>query len=311
MITKKRLIIAIIAVALGVALFSGTVENFFRRFGEIEIDGPESAEIGQLCVYSVDSENAVAWTVTPSGIETYQDSGNGKLVLSSASAGEFVVIAATTRDGAPVIAQTTIIIGVGGKNNKKEKTKPQTIEDWVQKNLPEEADESDYAAVASIFEDAASALDRGVISTIDAAQTKIRAAAQNGPDLAVWGAFYDGLAERIKKEPNKTAAEFGALLRRVSDALREWQREWQRCQPPPNVPAASAPSKADSIAPEKPEAVPPAPEKPETVPPAPAIPKEEPKPAAVRTVQPVRTVQRVEPVRYYSPCQNGNCNVKY
>lgn len=257
--------------------------------GNLKITGPESAAIGQLCVFKIKGADSADWTITPEGTEFYKDSNDNAVVVSSAVEGDFTVLAAVNSNGKPVIVQADFTIGPAtDKKRKKEKNnvEPATnLESWIETNVPN-APSEEVTDVAAIFEQVGDSIQRGVIDTVDGALAKVRQGTVPGPSGDIWEVFYDGLTEKIKSENPASAAEFGALAGRIAKTLRTCQRLHPEKSPTPRITPIPAEKASE----------PPAVQSPKTT---------TEKPPNVSTTS--RNV-RVKP--YCTTCSGGFCNVQ-
>lgn len=285
----KKYVYSGILIASVLIAGGGTVWKYLSNSaGGIKITGPESATVGQLCVFKIDGVDSADWTITPAGAEFYKDSGTDAVAVSSTIEGDFTVVAAILTDGKPSIVQTSIRFGPATDKRKREKKEVEPIanlEAWIETHTPD-APDAEISEVAAIFDDVTDSIARGVLTTVDGGLAKIRQKTALGPAGSDWETFFDGLSERIEAENPATAAEFGALSKRISDALKKCQRLHPE-KPLTPVSAAPTPIKESS---------------------------EKPKPSEKVAVKPPaaepKTPTKVRVLQTYTSCPGGYCNAQ-
>ena len=69
----------------------------------VAIEGPKSAGVGELCVFNLTCDEAVAdWQIVPQA-DFYVDTAKRTLVFSTPKAGNYTIIAATIVDNKPLV----------------------------------------------------------------------------------------------------------------------------------------------------------------------------------------------------------------
>jgi len=191
----------------------------------VAIDGPKSAGVGELCVFNLTSDEAVAdWQIVPQS-EFYVDSSKRTLVFSTPKAGNYTIIAATVLDGKPLVLSHFCQYGSEpspGPNPspKPEPPKPTTLKEWVTQNIPNDG-KKDIKYLADCFDSAASGMERGTIRSLDAAYASIRTCTQTKVSNKVWSGFFDGLENEVStKLGDGKTKELAALYRQIAQGLR-------------------------------------------------------------------------------------------
>ena len=197
-------------------------------FGQtVAIDGPKSAGVGELCVFNLTCDEAVAdWQIVPQA-DFYVDSAKRTLVFSTPRAGNYTIIAATIVDNKPLVLTHACSYGINptpypqpDPQPQPDPPKPATLKDWVTQNIPSDG-RKDMKYLADCFDSAASGMERGTIRTVDAAYASIRTNTQTKVSNKTWGGFFDGLeAEVNAKLGDGKTKELASLYRQVAQGLR-------------------------------------------------------------------------------------------
>jgi len=199
-------------------------------FGQsVVIDGPKSAGVGELCVFTLTGDEAVAdWQVVPQA-DFYVDTAKRTLVFSTPRAGNYTIIAATIVEGKPLVLTHACSYGTSPIPNpqpepqpqpKPDPPKPTTLKEWVTQNIPSDG-MKDTKYLADCFDSTASGLERGTIRTVDAAYASIRTCTQTKVSNKVWGSFFDGLEIEVNaKLGDGKTKELAALYRQIAQGLR-------------------------------------------------------------------------------------------
>ena len=197
-------------------------------FGQgISIDGPKSAGVGELCVFNLTSNEAVAdWQIVPNA-EFYVDTSKRTLVFSTPRAGNYTIIAATILDGNPLVLTHACSYGVNPSPNPQpepdpqpEPPKPLTLRDWVAQNIPADGKNS-AKYLADCYDSAASGMERGTIRSLDAAYASVRTSSQTKVSSKVWGGFFDGLSTQVdEKLGSGNTKDLATLYRQIAQGLR-------------------------------------------------------------------------------------------
>ncbi len=223
-----------------ISLFVVLVLTGFVFGQSVAIDGPNNAGVGELCVFNLTSEEAIAdWAIIPQA-EFYVDTSKRTLVFSTPKAGNYTIIAATIVEDKPIVL--THACRYGGDNvpnpePEPEPPKPLTLKDWVTQNIPADG-KKDTKYLAECFDNAASGMERGMIRTVDAAYASVRTCTQTKVSNKVWTTFFDGLAAQVhEKLSNGTTKDLAALYRQIAQGLRA------EVMAPDNCPSGNCPAK--------------------------------------------------------------------
>ncbi|MCL2119435.1 MAG: hypothetical protein FWH27_13515 [Planctomycetaceae bacterium] len=197
-------------------------------FGQtVAIDGPKGAGVGELCVFTLTSDEAVAdWQVVPQ-TDFYVDTAKRTLVFSTPKAGHYTIIAATIVESKPLVLTHACSYGVNPAPNPQpepqpqpEPPKPATLKEWVTQNIPNDG-VKDTRYLADCFDNTASGMERGTIRSLDAAYASIRTCTQTKVSNKVWSGFFDGLETEVSgKLGDGKTKELAALYRQIAQGLR-------------------------------------------------------------------------------------------
>ncbi len=212
-------------------------------FGQsVTIDGPKNAGVGELCVFHLTSEEAIAdWQIVPNA-EFYVDTSQRTLVFSTPKAGNYTIIAATIVENKPLVLTHFCSYGGDVPNPKPdpdpepEPPKPLTLKDWVTQNIPNDG-KKDTKFLADCFDNAASGMERGMIRSVDAAYASVRTCTQTKASHKVWATFFDGLASQVhEKFTSGNTKDLAALYRQIAQGLRAEVTTLENC-PTGNCPS--------------------------------------------------------------------------
>ncbi|MCL2120276.1 MAG: hypothetical protein FWH27_17810 [Planctomycetaceae bacterium] len=199
-------------------------------FGQsVAIDGPKSAGVGELCVFNLTSDEAIAdWQIVPQA-DFYVDTAKRTLVFSTPRAGNYTIIAATILEGKPLVLTHACSYGTSPApypqpdpqpQPQPDPPKPSTLKDWVTQNIPNDG-RKDAKYLADCFDSAASGMERGTIRTVDAAYASIRTCTQTKVSNKTWGGFFDGLEGEVSgKLGDGKTKKLAALYRQIAQGLR-------------------------------------------------------------------------------------------
>ena len=199
-------------------------------FGQsVAIDGPKNAGVGELCVFNLTSDEAIAdWNIVPQA-DFYVDTAKRTLVFSTPRAGNYTIIAATIVEGKPLVLTHACSYGTSPSpypepnpqpQPQPDPPKPATLKDWVTQNIPNDG-RKDTKYLADCFDNAASGMERGTIRTVDAAYASIRTNTQTKVSNKTWGGFFDGLETEVNaKLGDGKTKELATLYRQVAQGLR-------------------------------------------------------------------------------------------
>jgi hypothetical protein len=197
-------------------------------FGQsVAIDGPKSAGVGELCVFNLTCDEAIAdWQVVPQA-DFYVDTAKRTMVFSTPKAGNYTIIAATIVEGKPFVLTHACGYGVNpapypqpDPQPQPDPPKPSTLKDWVTQNIPNDG-RKDTKYLADCFDSAASGMERGTIRTVDAAYASIRTNTQTKMSNKTWSGFFDGLETQVnEKLGDGKTKELAALYRQIAQGLR-------------------------------------------------------------------------------------------
>ena len=134
-------------------------------FGQsVAIDGPKSAGVGELCVFNLTCDEAVAdWQIVPQA-DFYVDTAKRTFVFSTPRAGNYTIIAATIVEGKPLVLTHACSYGTSPTpwpqpdpqpQPQPDPPKPSTLKDWVTQNIPNDG-RKDTKYLADCFDNAAS-----------------------------------------------------------------------------------------------------------------------------------------------------------
>ena len=214
-----------------ISLFVALMLTGFAFGQGITIDGPKNAGVGELCVFNLTSDVAVAdWQIVPQ-TEFYVDSSKQTLVFSTPRAGNYTIIAATILDGNPLVLTHACSYGTSPSPNPQpepdpqpepqpEPPKPLTLRDWVAQNIPADG-KNNAKYLADCYDIAASGMERGTIRSIDAAYASVRTSSQTKVSNKVWGGFFDGLSQQVdEKLGSGNTKDLATLYRQIAQGLR-------------------------------------------------------------------------------------------
>ncbi len=227
-----------------ISLFVVLVLTGFVFGQSVAIDGPNSAGVGELCVFHLTSEEAIAdWQIIPQA-EFYVDTSKRTLVFSTPKAGNYTIIAATIVEDKPLVLTHACRYGGDKVPNPEPKPdpepeppKPLTLKDWVTQNIPNDG-KKDTKYLAECFDNAASGMERGMIRTVDAAYASVRTCTQTKANNKVWATFFDGLAAQVhEKLSGGNTKDLAALYRQIAQGLRA------EVTTPENCPTGNCPSR--------------------------------------------------------------------
>ncbi|GHT31623.1 hypothetical protein FACS1894214_3090 [Planctomycetales bacterium] len=198
------------------------------------ITGPLTANTGELCVFKLNDPTAKAdWVIVPSAT-AYIDSSGSSLAFASNVPAKYTIIAAIVEDGQPKILTHVCEYGIlpnpqPNPSPKPNPNPPATLKDWVTQNVPAEG-KTQSAALADCYESVADFINKGTITTVDAAFALLRSATQTKIKTDVWKQFLDELSVKVTESINgstdiKTLAslfsEIAAGLKAVSDSVAD------------------------------------------------------------------------------------------
>ena len=199
------------------------------------IEGPLAANIGELCVFKLnDAETTADWAVirqsnNDAAINAYIDSSGSSVVFASNVDAKYTVVAAVVESGTPKILQHVCEYGVTSgpmpeptpQPSPEPKPEPQTLSEWVKKNVPENA-KSQSNILASVYESAASGIERGTIRTPEAAFSSVRTNTQSKIKLDLWRDFLDQLSEKVNERytNNRDIKELGTIFNEIAVGLK-------------------------------------------------------------------------------------------
>jgi hypothetical protein len=221
------------------------------------IEGPLAANIGELCVFKLNDAEATAdWAVirqsnNDAAINAYIDSSGSSVVFASNVDAKYTVVAAVVESGTPKILQHVCEYGVTPgptpeptpqpNPEPKPEPEPQTLTEWVKQNVPEAA-KSQSNILASVYESAASGIERGTIRTPEAAFSSVRTNTQSKIKLDLWRDFLDQLSEKVNERytNNRDIKELGVIFSEIANGLRLEPRD-QRVEAPSATPLSCSP----------------------------------------------------------------------
>ena len=197
------------------------------------IEGPLAANIGELCVFKLnDSEATADWAVIRQSnndvaINAYIDSSGSSVVFASNVDAKYTVVAAVVESGSPKILQHVCEYGTGPgpapnpQPSPEPKPEPQSLTEWIKENVPEAA-KSQSNILASVYESAASGIERGTIRTPEAAFSSVRTNTQSKIKLELWRDFLDKLSEKVNERytNNRDIKALGVIFSEIADGLK-------------------------------------------------------------------------------------------
>ena len=197
------------------------------------ITGPPVAEVGELCIFSLnDSSIRADWVVIrqteqESLVSFYIDSAGSALTFSSNVPAKYTIVAAIVESGKPKILRHVCLYGMtpspgpspGPTPNPE--PEPENLTQWVRQNIPD-AGRAQAAVLASIYETTADAIERGTIRTQAAAFSSIRANTQAKIKPGTWDKFLEELADQIQSKlgGSMEIRPLGTLFREIADGLK-------------------------------------------------------------------------------------------
>ena len=193
----------------------------------VAIEGPKSAGVGELCVFNLTGDEAVAdWQIVPQA-DFYVDTAKRTLVFSTPKAGNYTIIAATIVENKPLVLTHACSYGTSPVPNPQPAPKPQpeppkpaTLKEWVTQNIPNDG-LKDAKYLADCFDNTASGLERGTLRSLEAGYSSLRTCTQTKVSNKVWSGFFDNLEIQVndKLGEGKTK-ELAALYRQIAQGLR-------------------------------------------------------------------------------------------
>lgn len=203
-----------------VLVFTGFV------FGQsVTIDGPKNAGVGELCVFNLIGDEAIAdWQIVPQ-TEFYVDSSKRTLVFSTPKAGNYTIIAATILDDKPLVLTHACSYGVNPSPNpqpepKPEPPKPVTLKEWVTQNIPDNS-RKDAKNLAECYDNVASSLERGTIRSVDAGFSSLRTCSQTKVNGKTWNTFFEELEPQVnEKLGTGSTKDLAVIFRQIASGLR-------------------------------------------------------------------------------------------
>ena len=214
-----------ILISLFVALMLTSI-----AFGQgISIDGPKNAGVGELCVFNLTSNEAIAdWQIVPQA-DFYVDTAKRTMVFSTPRAGNYTIIAATILDGNPLVLTHACSYGVNPSPNPQPEPNPQpdpqpeppkTLKEWVTQNIPENG-RKDTKNLADCYDSVASSLERGTIRSVDAGFASLRNTSQTRVNAKTWNSFFEGLEPQVnEKLGTGNAKDLAGIFRQIASGLR-------------------------------------------------------------------------------------------
>ena len=193
----------------------------------VAIEGPKSAGVGELCVFNLTGDEAVAdWQIVPQA-DFYVDTAKRTLVFSTPKAGNYTIIAATIVDNKPLVLTHACNYGLSPSPNPQPDPKPQpeppkptTLKEWVTQNIPNDG-LKDAKYLADCFDNTASGLERGTLRSLEAGYSSIRTCTQTKVSNKVWSGFFDNLEIQVNdKLGDGKTKELAALYRQIAQGLR-------------------------------------------------------------------------------------------
>jgi hypothetical protein len=197
------------------------------------ITGPLAANVGELCVFKLnDPETRADWIIVPEA-KCYIDSSGSSLAFASNVPTKYTIIAAIVDEGdsikKPKILTHVCDYGVSPEPNPNPTPTPSptptpnpvTLSNWVTQNIPT-AGHSQAAALASCYESAAEAIDKGTIKTPAAAYSALRTATQTKINIGIWQPFLDDLSIKITENLNGSTdvKKLGTLFSEIAIGLK-------------------------------------------------------------------------------------------
>ena len=190
----------------------------------VAIDGPQKSDVGQLCVFTLTDDQAVAdWTIVPA-TEFYIDKCGQSMIFASPNPAKYTIIAATVLDEKPVILTFICDYGVDASPTPKPDPKPEppkTIREWVAQNIPTDG-QKDTKVIADCYDSAASSMERGTIRTVDAGYAGVRMCSQSKANVKIWGNFFDELGKKVSDELGQSTntRDLAKIFREIASGLR-------------------------------------------------------------------------------------------
>jgi hypothetical protein len=201
------------------------------------ITGSLAANVGELCVFKLnDSETRADWIIVPEA-KCYIDSSGSSLVFASNVPAKYTIIAAIVDEGEstkkPKILTHVCDYGISPEPipnpsptpspspTPKPTPNPVTLSSWVTKNIPATG-YSQAAALASCYESAAEAIDKGTIKTTAAAYSALRTATQTKINIDVWQPFLDELSVKITErlDGSSDIKKLGTVFSEIAVGLK-------------------------------------------------------------------------------------------
>lgn len=201
------------------------------------ISGPLVADVGELCIFRLNDPKTQADWVVVRQIDKeppatfYIDSTGSALSFSSNITAKYTIVAAIVEEGKPRILQHIFQYGMPpnptpGPNPEPDPSptpepQPERLSDWVRQNIPK-AGKPQAMALASCYESAASAIEKGTINTPEAAFSAIRTNTQTKIKVEVWKDFLEQLSGKITVELGeaKDIKKLGTIFSEISVGLK-------------------------------------------------------------------------------------------
>ncbi len=189
------------------------------------ISGPLVADVGQLCVFTLDNpETRADWVIVPE-TSYYVDSSGSALAFASNVPAKYTIIAAVVEGGVPKILTHVCEYGTQPTPPPNPKPNPppnQTLKDWVAQNIPDTGT-STAAALAACYESVAQEIEKGSILSQEAAFSALRTATQTKIDIGIWSGFLDTLSEKVTEtlDGSTDIHRLGTIFTEIADGLRK------------------------------------------------------------------------------------------
>ena len=199
------------------------------------ITGPVASDVGELCVFKLNSETRADWVVVrqidkDSPPQFYIDTSGSALAFSSSIAAKYTIVASVIEEGRPRILQHVCDYGIAPEPKPDPKPmpnpepepepEPKTLSEWIRQNVPE-AGKPQAVVLASCYRSAAEGIEKGTIKSSEAAFSVIRTNTQTKIKLDVWQKFLDELSVKINEKLAGTTdvKKLGEIFSEIANSL--------------------------------------------------------------------------------------------
>ena len=241
---KKFIVAALMCLTLTAGAYAQDLSIYDTTISQDEgaliiIEGPTTAEIGDLVVLSVEKSNGVSfkWLVSPATKNVLVIDGGKRIVFSSGVEGTFTFHVATAKADTVDMVVHTVVIKANGPEPTPTPTPPQpepTPESTMTKVLKalvagvdSDIKKSEVLEMARNFETVSMAIANGTLETpaeVVAATAELNKKSL-GDNLVIWSSFREGLSDQLKTMASDGVLSDTASHKTVWDEIAASLRE--------------------------------------------------------------------------------------